>query len=115
MATPGNFDVGTRRDGSSVAVVPRGEIDMATVDLVRAAVDAHNGSYDELIVDLREVGFMDTSGLRYVLELTDRATRESFRFKIVRGPAAVQRVFDVSGLTGRLPLVDDPGDDPQKT
>jgi hypothetical protein len=51
---------------------------------------------------------MDTSGLRYVLEIVDRAERDSFALRIVRGPTPVQRVFEVSGLEPRLPFVDEP-------
>ena len=109
MAAPGNFDVAVHRDGSALVVAPRGEIDLATVGLVRAAVDRELENGEDVVLDLREVGFMDTSGLRYVLELVERASRESFGVRIVRGPRAVQRVFEVSGLEPRLPFVDDPG------
>ena len=112
MAVPGKFDVGVHRLGSALVVVPRGEVDLATVSLVRQAVDRDHKTGDDLVLDLREVGFMDTSGVRYVLELLDRARRGSFRFRLVRGPGAVQRVFEVSGLAPRLPFVDDPSDEP---
>ena len=58
---------------------------------------------------------MDTSGLRYVLELTDRAKQEGFGLRLVRGPRAVQRVFEVSGLEPRLPFVDEPSQTPPET
>jgi anti-anti-sigma factor len=106
VAAPGDFDVATRRQGSTLVVVPRGEIDLATVDIVRDAVDRDRQSGQDLVLDLREVGFMDTSGLRYVLELVDRGPREGFGVQLVRGPSAVQRVFEVSGLEPRLPFVD---------
>lgn len=112
MAAPGNFDVATRRQGTALFVAPDGEIDLATVDLVREAVDRDCRRGDDLVLDLRDVGFMDTSGLRYVLELNERADRGEFSLRIVRGPAAVQRVFEVSGLEPRLPFVDD-ATDPQ--
>src|SRR3954451_2365814 len=108
VAAPGNFDVATHRDGPALVVAPRGEIDLATVDLVREAVERDLQSGDDLVLDLREVGFMDTSGLRYVLELVERSSRDGFAVRLVRGPAAVQRVFEVSGLEPRLPFVDDP-------
>ena len=57
---------------------------------------------DELVLDLRGVGFMDTSGLRYTLELNERAERDGWRLRLVRGPRPVQRVFDVAGLAPRL-------------
>jgi anti-sigma B factor antagonist len=93
-------------------VAPRGEIDMATVDLVRDAVTAELRAGDSLVIDLRGVGFLDTSGLRYVLELNEGAGAGDYELRLVRGPVAVQRVFEVSGLEGRLPFVDDPGDTP---
>jgi anti-anti-sigma factor len=90
-------------------VAPRGEIDLATVGLVRDAVEREHQSGEDLILDLREVGFMDTSGLRYVLEIVERASKDGFDVQLVRGPTAVQRVFEVSGLEPRLPFVDEPG------
>jgi anti-anti-sigma factor len=112
VAAPGNFDVRTKRDATGLVVVPRGEIDLATVDLVREAVDREHQPGEAVVLDLREVAFMDTSGLRYVLELTERGNREGFGLRLVRGPRAVQRVFEVSGLAPRLPFVDDPSQAP---
>jgi anti-anti-sigma factor len=112
VAVPGNFDVLTDRDGATLVVSPRGEIDMGTVDLVREAVDRDQRPGDALVIDLRAVGFMDTSGLRYVLELNDLATQDGFSLVLVRGPSGVQRVFEVSGLEPRLPFVDDPSQTP---
>jgi anti-sigma B factor antagonist len=109
VATPDNFDVSTRRVDGVTTVSPAGEIDLATVDLVREAVERESEAGDDIVLDLRGVGFMDTSGLRYVLELNERAGSEAFGFRIIRGPRAVQRVFEVSGLESRLVFVDDPG------
>jgi anti-anti-sigma factor len=111
VAAPGNFDVATHRQGGALVIAPRGEIDLATVDLVREAVERDRDAGEDLVLDLREVGFMDTSGLRYVLELVDAASRDDFSVRLVRGPNAVQRVFAVSGVEPRLPFVDDPEDE----
>lgn len=109
MAAPGNFDVATGRRDSALVVAPRGEIDLATVGLVREAVEREHQAGEDLLLDLRGVGFMDTSGLRYVLELVEHGARDGFSVQLVRGPRAVQRVFEVSGLEPRLPFVDEPG------
>ena len=106
VAAPGNFEVATHRQDSALVVAPRGEIDLATVDLVRDAVEREWHRGEDLTLDLREVGFLDTSGLRYVLELVERASRDTVNLRLVRGPSAVQRVFEVSGLEPRLPFVD---------
>ena len=112
MAAQGNFDVATHRDDTAMVVVPKGEIDLATVDIVRDAVENGWQRGLRLVLDFREVGFMDTSGLRYVLELNDRAAREGFELRLVRGSSAVQRVFQVAGLDTRLPWVDEPDGQP---
>ena len=112
MAVPGNFDVGVAREGDALIVSPSGEIDLATIGLVRAAVDETHDGQAPIVLDLRSVEFMDTSGLRYVLSLSERAVKEGFGLRIVRGSAAVQRVFEVSGLEARLPFVDDPAQEP---
>jgi len=110
VAASGNFDVGIHHRGSAVVVAPTGEIDLATVDLVRDTVDRERQPEQDVVLDLRRVSFMDTSGLRYVLEMVEHADRDGFSVQIVRGPAAVQRVFEVSGLGPRLPFVDDAGE-----
>jgi anti-anti-sigma factor len=112
VAAPGNFDVLTTREPIGLVVVPRGEIDLATVDLVREAVEREHQPGEAVVLDLREVAFMDTSGLRFVLELIERGDREGFGLRLVRGPSAVQRVFEVSGLAPRLPFVDEPSHAP---
>ena len=112
MAAPGNFDVAAHRDGTTLVVAPDGEIDLATVGLVREAVEAHWQHGDTLVIDLRAVEFLDTSGLRYALELNDRSSRDGFEFRLVRGPRPVQRVFEVAGVDSRLPFVDDPAESP---
>ena len=102
------FEVPVRRAGGALVVEPRGEIDLATVDLVREAVEREHQPGETVVLDLRGTEFMDTSGLRFVVELCDRAGREGFEARLVRGPSAVQRVFEVAGLDTRLPFVDDP-------
>jgi anti-anti-sigma factor len=108
VAASNNFEVLVEHTVPALLVSPQGEIDLATVDLVRAAIASGHQPGQTLVVDLRAVGFMDTSGLRLVLELTERAARDGFSLRVVRGPSAVQRVFEVSGLAPKLPFVDEP-------
>lgn len=107
VAASGNFDVAIHHRGSALVVVPTGEIDLATVGLVREVVERERQPEEDVVLDLRQISFMDTSGLRYVLEVVERAERDGFSVQLVRGPAAVQRVFEVSGIEPRLPFVDD--------
>jgi anti-sigma B factor antagonist len=110
LAAPGDFDVASERARDALVVAPRGEIDLATVDLIREAIERDQQPSEGLVLDLRGVSFMDTSGLRFVLQLHERATQEGFVLRLVRGPNAVQRVFEVSGVASRLPFVNDPSE-----
>jgi len=95
------FEVSTRETPDGVIVAPRGEIDLVTVDEVRAALERHSAK--RIYLDLREVTFIDSAGVRLVVE-ADRAGE----LIVVRGPVAVRRLFDLVGLDGRVSMVDAP-------
>jgi anti-sigma B factor antagonist len=98
------FSVSRRRVGDAIVVAPAGEIDLATVDVLGAEIDGAVETTDTLVLDLRDVTFIDSAGLRLVLE----TSRAFDRFSVVRGPREVQRVFDLVGLESRLTMLDEP-------
>ena len=83
-----------------------GELDLATVPVAEQAINRVAENVKTLVLDLRKLSFLDSSGLRLILS-TDEAV-ESRRVVIVRGPAQVDRVFDLTGTGARLDIVDDP-------
>jgi anti-anti-sigma factor len=103
--------VGSFRDGDTHVIVLDGELDLATMEDVERELERVGGTDARLIaVDLRELTFMDCSGLR-VIWVAHR--REAERLILVRGPRCVQRVFEIAGLVRLLAFVDEPpkGDD----
>jgi anti-anti-sigma factor len=101
------FSVTRRPSGEAVVVAPVGEIDLATVDELAQALDAAREEAGSVVLDLREVTFMDSAGLRLVLE----ASLAGGAFAVVRGPREVQRIFDLVGLDERrLTMLDQPPD-----
>lgn len=99
------FDVSVRRQGDTLVIVPSGELDIATVDRVRGVL-ADRSDGEGVEIDLRELRFLDTSGLRAVIEEDRRAAGDGRRLGIVPGSTAVQRVFELAGVADRLPFVD---------
>ena len=95
-------------EGSAEIVVVRGEIDLATADSVRADLRRAFERAGTVVLDLREVEFMDTQGLAVVIEAQQTSAAEGTRFVITRAPDHVHRLFDMIGLTPRLTIVDDP-------
>jgi anti-sigma B factor antagonist len=87
-----------RRAGDASVVTARGDIDLSTLAKAAAALDTAREGAGTLLLDLRGVGFMDTSGLRLVIEEQQRASAGSYRFAVVRGSRKVQRLFEIAGF-----------------
>ncbi|MBB4663573.1 STAS domain-containing protein [Conexibacter arvalis] len=103
-STP-SFDVAVdRRDGRLVAA-PSGELDLATAPLLIAALRAHDDC-DQLVIDLRGLSFMDSSGLRLLVSEHDRAERGGYELALVRGGPEVDRLLRLTRLDETLPFVD---------
>lgn len=60
-----DFDVGVDSRAGATVVVPRGELDLATVPVLTATLAAQAGP---VVLDLRELTFVDPTGLRLLLE-----------------------------------------------
>jgi anti-anti-sigma factor len=60
-----------------------------------------------VLLDLSKLTFLDSTGLRCVVRADERAREEGRRLVVVKGPEAVQRVFEITRLQERLELVDD--------
>ena len=89
-------------------VVVRGEVDIATADAVRAELNTAFERSDNVVLDLREVTFMDTQGLSVVIEAQQACAAGDTQFAITRAPDHVHRLFEMIGLTSRLTVLDDP-------
>lgn len=109
MSAPVEFRVDVARERYGVRVRPVGEVDLATAACLRERLDEAIGSAAGLVIlDLRDTTFFDSTGLRLALDTEARAARSGMEFAIIAGPPAVQRTFDLSGLSARLPFVDVP-------
>jgi anti-anti-sigma factor len=97
-----------RRDGA-VVVAARGEIDMSTSPELRAALRDPDVRAALVVLDLREVTFMDSSGLGVIVGQNKRAREEGYRFAVaVEGAAGVRRILELSGLLEVLQVVATP-------
>jgi anti-sigma B factor antagonist len=88
-------------DGGTV--VPRGELDIATQGELRAAL-VSQAAHGAVILDLSRLRFIDTSGMRLILETAEAARREGFEFTVLRGSPSVQRLFEIAGVMDLVPF-----------
>ncbi len=110
MSIP-SFGIQVVRNGASTRIAPAGELDIATTPALEQAIAAATGEPGAaLVLDLRELTFMDSTGLRTLAQCNARAEDEGFTLSIVRGSKQIERVLEISGLGALLPLVDAPPD-----
>lgn len=107
---PGDLTVDVRREATTTVIAPRGELDIATVGRMTAALDELDPDSVELVIDLRGLSFMDSSGLRGILAARRKAEENGQRLSIIRGTGPVDDVIRLTGVDATLPLVD-PEDD----
>jgi anti-sigma B factor antagonist len=81
-------------------VRPRGELDLCSAPELREALRAQRGP---VVLDLRELAFIDASGLHVMVEADVRARRDGLDLTVLPGPVA-GRLLGLTGLGARLPI-----------
>jgi anti-anti-sigma factor len=96
------------RDGRAVVVI-RGELDLATAPDLEAALNERLDSGQDVVVDLRELDFMDSTGLRALVTAHARVQDTDQSFLIVRPlpGAPIERILAVAGVATVLDVIDD--------
>jgi anti-sigma B factor antagonist len=91
-----------------IVIAPAGELDLASVDDFRAAVDEGlERAEGDVIVDLSDVAFIDSSGLGVILHAGEQLRRQQRDLAVVapRGTAAAV-LLTLAGLRRRLTIFD---------
>jgi len=102
------FQIHSEADAGEGRLSLSGELDLATAPRVeQAAEELLAGGLHTLVLDLSDLRFIDSSGLRVVVILHRRAEDEGWRLSIVRPSEQVHRVFEISGLADRLNFIED--------
>lgn len=108
MVKPTRFEINREhRDGKDRLCIV-GELDMATATRLDETVQAllRQGA-GELVIDLSGLSFVDSSGLRLLIILNDRAATDGWRLQLVRPPDDAFVVFRVTGADRHLPFLED--------
>lgn len=110
MSLP-SFGIDVVRNGAATRIAPTGELDIATTPTFEQAIaEAAVEPGAALVLDLRSLTFMDSTGLRTLAQTNARAEDEGFTLSIWRGSSQIERVLEISGLGALLPVVDAPPD-----
>ena len=104
VVRPGPFLVDVRRRDDDAIVQPHGELDLATVETLQAALDGVERA-GRLVLDLRGLSFIDSSGLHLLVALHQRAQRDGFQLTLMAPAAPADTALQLSGLDQALPFV----------
>ena len=92
-----------------VVLLLEGELDVA------AAAEAHKRLICvelrpgmDLVLDLSGLTFMDSTGIRFVLQARDHALRHGARLLVVPGSERIMRVLELVGLCEQLEFIEQP-------
>jgi anti-sigma B factor antagonist len=109
------FAVEVQRRKLVTIVQPRGELDLVTAETLRSTLDAaiaeilsaaldgmENGA--RLVLDLRGLSFIDSTGLHLLVALDQRAQRDGFQLTLVAPAAPIDRAIQLCGLDHILPF-----------
>ena len=99
----------TSQEQDEVRVALSGELDLSSAlvfdeELKRIEDNADSST---LILDLHELKFMDSTGLRLILSAHSRARKCGRQLRIVLANKAMRKIFQLTGMLDRLDIVDD--------
>lgn len=98
----GELGIAVRRDGGHALVTVCGELDLAGAPRVRAVLRDCADRGEDITVDLRNLRFLDCSGLRPLVEAAALGDSRGRRFAIGAASAPVRRVLELTRLTRLL-------------
>jgi anti-sigma B factor antagonist len=91
-----------------VALVLSGELDISVTERVeRELLRIESERPATLVLDLAGLEFIDSSGMRLVMQADQRARRDGRRLAVVPGEGTARRLLRILGLEPRLELVAD--------
>ena len=85
-----------------VVLAPAGELDLATAPRLRELLDEAHRPRATVVLDLSDVGFLDSSALAVVLGAERRLRATGGTLRLVHVPEAVLRVLRICGLAEQL-------------
>lgn len=101
-------EIGPEHEQERVRVVPHGELDLVTVGQLETQIEELRArGFGMIVLDLRRLAFMDSTGLRLMLRLDAEARANGFRFAIIDCEGPVRRLLELTRTDGRFERADD--------
>jgi anti-sigma B factor antagonist len=100
-----DLDLQTSERGDHAILSLRGEIDVYTAPLLRQAIlDLIEQNKLNVVIDMLEVDFLDSTGLGVLVEGLKRVRTRDGSFSIVATQDKILKIFDITGLNKAFPI-----------
>jgi anti-anti-sigma factor len=111
MGTEDQLRIDAKPEGDRIVLRLCGELDLATVPALQSELQGLDLERTTMVLlDLRELQFMDSTGLRAILNAHERAWQRGQEFAVTRGSDQVERLLSITRLRDHLPILDSPED-----
>jgi anti-sigma B factor antagonist len=105
------FRVEVHEQGEGAVIALSGELDLASSPALEEAFERVFASEAKVVVvDLRKLDFMDSTGLSAIVRAHQTVEDSDVRLYVVNGPPQVERLLSLTGVAERVSLVDSPED-----
>lgn len=104
----GNFAMVERQEADAVVLALAGELDYGTAEAVQQRLGQLRDECRPAVLDLDDLTFLDSTGIRLLLVACEDAVRVGWSFHVTRGSPRVQHVLAAARVTERLPYLDRP-------
>jgi anti-sigma B factor antagonist len=109
MVRPTEFKIAHRASDTGVTLKITGELDLSTGPVLAGSVEGLRHDLKALTLDLSELTFMDSTGLRILIELDQRSKREAWKLTLIRPQyETAVAVLTATGADAALPFEDAP-------
>ena len=104
-----HFHVQRNQAGDATVLAVSGELDLAASPTLEQELEqALQQPGEGLIIDLRELEFIDSTGLSVLVKAHQRAEQSGRRFGLVNGGSQVRRLLSLTGIAERLRVAETP-------
>lgn len=108
-----HLGIDVRSEPDRVVLELHGELDLlAAPELEEAIERVEAGSPAIIVLDLQDLQFVDSAGLRVILAAHERSQQQTWDFALTRGTEQVQRLFAIAGIGDHLRIIASPGELP---
>jgi anti-sigma B factor antagonist len=106
-SAPSGLVVGVEREPQVITLVLAGEFDLAAAPAFERKLEEVVGEdVQRVTIDLRDLQFLDSAGLRALIVAHRRLTESGRELVLRRGPRAVQNLFELTGFGQLFRFVD---------